>query len=164
MAGFDAGGSTTTLDFDFSTSKVADEAAREILKDAKGTIAEPTQKMVDDYRKAMLRTVKDPELEKLVEVALSGRDVTKLPPADLVRLMGEMPEDKLLKAMDGQHEHLIKICGGNPSKKQIMALPPRERAAFFGWLAGELFEDPTVPTAGSTPSPVGANGVGPTTG
>jgi hypothetical protein len=166
MAGFDAGSSTDSLDYDFSTSKTADEKDREVLKDARGTVPEPSQRQVDAYRKGLLEVFKDPALKSVAKAAANGVDPENMSGQEIVALLGDddVPIENLMKAMDAQSEQLIKICAGTPSKKQIMALPPRERTAFFGWLAGELFpKDPTSQTPVSTRSLVGANGVGPTT-
>jgi hypothetical protein len=154
--GFDAGKSVQALDFDFTTIQVADDATREILKDAKGTIPEPTQDALDRFTAHVRELATDPEIAALVALG-DNPD-----PAAVVAAIGEMPEEKLLGVTEGMLSVIIDVCSGTPSEEQIRALPPRVRNAFVGWVSGELV-GPTGPTPASGRSLVTANGAGPAT-
>jgi hypothetical protein len=151
--GFDAGKSVTTLDYDLTTANVADEEAREILKDAKGTIPEPSQAALDRFTSHVRDIATDPDLAALVAL---GEDPD---PAAVIDAVGQMPEEKLNQVTEGMLDVIIDVCQGSPTEEQIRALPPRVRNAFVGWVSGELV-GPTGPTSGSSRSPaaMSANG------
>lgn len=156
MAKFDAGASVEALDYDFSTIKVADEQSAAILKDAKGTVPEPTQDALERFQEQLRETVIGNGLEDIVGL---GEDA---PPEQVISAMSTLDEGALHRVMQGTNDAIKQLCAGSPSPEQIDALPARVRLAFVGWLTQSLV-GPTRPTSVSGPSLATANGAGPAT-
>lgn len=154
--GFDAGRAVTSLDFDFSTVAVADEQSKQVLREARGTIPEPSQEALEGFTDRLREIALDPDM---VDVIALGDNPA---PEQVVAALGRVSQEKLERVMDETVTAVVQVCNGTPSEDQIRALPPRVRNAFVGWLSEQLV-GPTQPTAASRPSPVAANGVGPGT-
>lgn len=154
MSTFDVGREVDPLNYDLSTTRAADPKAREILKDAKGTVPEPSQDALETFQERMRKAVVE---QGVGEIAALGENA---PPEKLIEVMGKLPEGAMKAVMDTNLDAVAELCGGAPTKEQITALPARERLRFIGWLTGSLVR-PTQPTSDSTPSLVGANGAGP---
>lgn len=153
--GFDAGKAVIALDYDFSTVKVADESAAEILKEAKGTIPEPSQDALEAFQERLRSRIVDGGLE---EIAALGDDPST---ADVVSAISGLPEGALGEMMNDTLDAVADLCAGSPTREQINVLPARIRLAFIGWLTESLV-GPTQPTPATTPSLATANGAGPT--
>lgn len=138
--GFDAGKTIEPLDWDFSNIRKGPPG----LKDARGTITEPSDQMIGEFLEAQkaiftegrkydaIRELgDDPEPEKVLEVlaTLSGKD--------MVNMMSDIAEIFSL------------LCSGSPSQEQILLLPMRARVAFYQWLMSEVVRPEAGTPAGS---------------
>lgn len=146
MSGFKASEAVERLDYDFTDLQVSDPAQQEILAGAKGTIPEPSQQQLDGYFEAMRTLLSDLG----VDLADAGS------PQQLMAAFAKLPEGALERMNEGMVQAVADLCGGQPSRDQIAALPPRVRQAFVGWLSGQ-FANPT--TLDMSSSAVASNGV-----
>jgi hypothetical protein len=147
MAGFDAGAEVDPLDYDFTTIKALPGAVREILKDAKGTIPEPSNEQVNKFLR-----------KQRSKLESHGVKIEDFDPADQIKSMTAVakalatasPED-IDKMASGMVDAVAELCGGTPTREQIDALPQRIQTAFFGWLMGKL-TSPESAAGGTKPS------------
>lgn len=123
--GFVAAEAVAALDYDFSGLGVPE------LEGVKGTSPEPSQDQVRDMYDAIRK------LYSLGEYA----DTEEMTESVAKSLSREDIKDRDLE--------LAKIyadaCSQKPTTEQVLALPHRVRAAYIGYLSGELL----TPTAGS---------------
>lgn len=167
---FDAGASVDALDWDFSTLKNTPE----ILKDARGTIPEPTSEQVNRFIEKYVR---------LGQLAIEGVDEkpaapTKRSPAT-GKASGRPPKrtfaEKITELMDSpdtaaEDKHaateamidlIMIVCldadghplDGAPTREQVVALGARVREQFLVWLNNELMGPKEMATALNTLRP-----------
>jgi hypothetical protein len=138
MAGFDAGGIVSPLDWDFTAmAKPPHDIAG--LANAKGTIREPTslqvEKFLDTSRRDLLR-----QRRELAEQGLADTD--------------GMTQDQILEAHAAidpaaaatrakaarkrAAESLSALCSGEPSAATLLLLPHRILIAFGEWITDEV--------------------------
>lgn len=136
--GFNAVEVIEPLDWDFTGFKPGGEQRwprwpRE-LYNAKGTITEPSDEMIGDFMDGMkkLTTEAQKEFEGLAEL---GDNPT---PEEMVEALASL-SGKDVVAFHGKMATLhAGLCSGSPSEKQILLLPMRARALFYGWLMSEV--------------------------
>lgn len=162
--GYDAH-SVEALDFDFTGLQLADEKAKALLADAKGTIPEPSQQQIEAFSDAIERfTIGnekfDADNRKLAEEIQSGSvtdaDRTK-------REKALRREEKRLQKL--LYDAVAALCAGVLTAEQFAALPARHQLGFTRWLGKALAPDdeldPTAPGApGTTSSLAALNGAG----
>lgn len=112
-----------------------------------GTIPEPT----DEQQQAMFDRMRSMVVEMGLVPGQSREEIAVA--------LSAAPEDLLARAKDTMLDALGEVCGDSPSREHLAKLPPRMRAAFLGWLTGEL-SDPTSSSVVMTPSPAARNGAG----
>jgi hypothetical protein len=132
----------------FDASEVVEELGWDFSKfgQGKGITPEPSDRQLSKFQKQfqallkvgvqMLKTVRPPQSPP-----------SQSPPAEEVLLLDEAV--RVLGDMSGEepelerfHEMMAQItadvCTNQPSKEQLLALPPRIRMAFYGWLNGQI--------------------------
>jgi len=147
VSGFDAGAEVDPLDYDFTTIKAIPDDVREILKDAKGTIPEPSNERVNKFLRKQ-RT-------KLESVGIKVEDFD---PNDqqksmtaIAKSLSTASAEDIDKVALEMVDAFAELCDGTPSREQIAALPQRIQSAFFGWLMGKL-TSPESAAGGTKPS------------
>ena len=130
MPAFDAGTVVEALDFTFEP----------FVRGCKGTIREPADKLIAGF----LRGVKD--ITGQVQEHLP--DVKEDDPAGLLDAMDELDPELVVSLMAQMAEVYAKLCGGFPSREQILELPMRHRQMFFTWLQTEVMSPEAGPGAG----------------
>jgi len=130
--GFNAATVIEALDFTFEP----------YVKGCKGTIAEPNDAMLQQYvtdLKAIGLEVK----ESAPNVS-SDADVS-----DLLDALDQLDPESVTRLTERMAGINAALCGGFPSKEQILALPPRQRAMFYAWLQQEVMSPEAAPGGGS---------------
>jgi hypothetical protein len=128
--------------FDAATVVEALEWTFEPFVAARGVIREPNDEQIAAY----LADVKafGQEVREKIPDAPDGND-----PVDLMTAL----EDLNLAEVAGLTEKMAGIvaalCGGDPSRETILALPPRRRTMFYGWLQSEVMSPEAAPGAGN---------------
>jgi hypothetical protein len=131
MAKFDAATVVESLDWTF-----------EPFVAARGVIREPTDEQIAQY----LKDVKaiGQEVREKVPDAPDGSN-----PADLMAALEDLDLDSVA-ALTGKMAGIIAaLCSGDPSKETILALPPRRRTMFYGWLQAEVMSPEAAPGGGN---------------
>lgn len=137
MAGFDAGNVVAPLDWDFTA-----------FGGGRGRVPEPTDGQIRAFRRALL---------DLARTLAPGADVATA--HDAVQTVAAADADALERVEDQWEAAVVDLCQGSPSREDLARLPARVKAAFFGWVTGELVTDPTGSTPGMRRSPAaGTNG------
>ena len=132
LTGFNAATVVEDLDWTFEP----------YVKGAKGKIAEPNDSQISTF----LREFKAIVAEVRAKVPTVAED------ADAVDLMAALDDldpdtiDELTGQMAGLYAAL---CSAEPSREQILALPPRRRGMFYGWLQQEVMSPEAAPAAGN---------------
>lgn len=116
-----------TLDYDFTGFPKEDGKG---YCTGKGTIPEPSQKALDQYFKDLS------EIMGGGGAAAHVRDITQIDP--------EVQKEQLAAVFAA----IAKLCSNQPSKEQLMELPPRIKIAFLKWVNQE-FQNPEVSSAGT---------------
>lgn len=148
MAGFNAAEAVPKLDWDFT----------KYVKGAKGCSPEPSADALYEFN-AQYRTLvegvvqskkaaaileskrtgklseEDAEAEMRRWAAMSWEEAA----AELNRQMADVaPPSEIVEVSNRQAELIAEVLQHNPSADQIKALPGRIRAAYFGWVVGQL--------------------------
>src|SRR5687768_6270365 len=120
--GFKADEVVAPLDFDF----------RPHVADVHGVIQEPTDKQLHAFMKGVQNIL----------LAITPKDIDVMSDQNkMLEALATMldADNAASKALgDEVHSLCVAVCSGFPSDEQIMALPPRIRAHFYGWLTGQL--------------------------
>lgn len=109
---------------------------------AKGVIREPTDEQIAAY----LADVKaiGLEIKEKVPDAPDGND-----PVGLMGALEDLDLD-IVAALTGRMAGITAaLCSGEPSREQILALPPRRRTMFYGWLNAEVMSPEAAPGGGN---------------
>ena len=114
MPKFDAARVITSLDYDFTR-----------FGGPKGTVPEPSDPQIFAYSKAMS------ELGE--ELGINERD-----PKKIAAVAASLTETDMMEHAVRQAEITAALCGNHPSAEELMNVPPRVRAAFYGWLSEML--------------------------
>lgn len=116
MPKFKADKAITDLEWDFNPHL-----------NASGTIPEPSDAALVRYQQRMAEHARkylpDVDPNNLREVVEANANVTG---------------DEMMEAIEGQAQITGELCQDRPSAEQLLELPPRVRAAFYGWLQGTI--------------------------
>jgi hypothetical protein len=131
VAGFNAATVVEALDWTF-----------EPFVKASGCIQEPT----DDQIAAYLRDVKalGEEIKEKVPDAPDSTD-----PVDLMAALDDLDLDAVAEMTGKMAGIIAALCSGEPSRETILALPPRRRTMFYGWLQSEVMSPEAAPGGGN---------------
>lgn len=135
MAGFSAESVVEPLDYDFRTKDDPDAVH--------GTVKEPTDKQIAAYLSGVKRLVKEFRGKLPDEMIAGSTDI-----AAMLSAVEDLDEDLTLKFNDGMADLFAGLCSGEPSKADILGLPPRIRAVFFNWLQREVMSPEAAPGGG----------------
>lgn len=135
MAGFNAETVVEPLDYDFRTKDNPD--ARH------GTIREPSDRQIADYMAGIKQLVRDFQ-GKLPESLVAGdADAASLTDAT------EDLDPEIVMELNGALATLLAaLCSDEPSREDILRLPPRIRAHFYAWLQREVMSPEAAPGGG----------------
>lgn len=147
MAGFDAGGVVETLDYAFDTCKGEHEGScwRGSEKEPRpakctvfvpgchGTVKEPTDRQIAAYLAAVQKLVKDFRGQMPDAMIAGSADV-----GDMLNAVGDLDAEVAVKFNEQMAAIVAALCSGEPSKGDILKLPPRIRGKFMTWLQGEV--------------------------
>jgi hypothetical protein len=131
MAKFDAATVVEPLDWTFEP----------FVPGAKGVITEPTDEQISKYLndfKAMGAEIRDK-----VPDAPDGTN-----PADLMAALDDLDLDGVAELTAKMAGIVAGLCSGSPSADTILALPPRRRTMFYGWLQQEVMSPEAAPGGG----------------
>jgi len=119
--------------------------------DAKGTIREPSDKQIAKFLTGIKKVVKESE-------AKLPSTVDAADPASVMEALDDLDPEDVVSMMGKMAQLYADLCGGDPSKAQILALPMRVRQQFFAWLQTEVMSPEAGPGAGKaqTGSPLRA--------
>src|SRR3954471_2845319 len=140
MAGFDGGTVGDAPDHDFTYFYKKDPHVYAILADAKGTVPEPSDEMVQRLQRRMSEATAD-----MIPDGIDPDDRVAM-----IKAMAAMPEDKFAKSEAGILDALAQLTRGQPTRDQLVILPFRVKRKFIQWLTKQLM-DPELSAAGSTP-------------
>lgn len=134
MSGFDAGTVVSPLDYTL-----------EPYIGKKGRIKEPS----DEQISAFLKTVKEIMVEASTKLDLK---LTADASADeMLAVLQTLDPDIFTDTFRDMAGVYSKLCSGDPSVQDLLALPLRVRIRFFEWLQGEVVNPEAGPGAGIAP-------------
>lgn len=133
MPMFDAGDAVEALDWDFTKAGVK----------AKGTIPEPSDVAIGAFLDG-LKTLYS-ETRKLVQAGEQA-DAT---PGEMLDALAAVTGDMFVEQMKGIATLYAALCSGKPSEPELLALPLRVRAKFYGWVMSEVV-NPEAETGAGT--------------
>jgi hypothetical protein len=131
MAAFNAGTVVEALDWTF-----------EPFVAAKGVIREPTDAQVAQY----LKDITDLRAEVKAKVPDAPDDGDLV---DLTDAVADLDLDSIAELTGKMAGIVAALCSGEPSRETILALPPRRRVMFYGWLQQEVMSPEAVPGGGN---------------
>lgn len=114
MPKFDASRAVTVLDYDFNKFGAG-----------KGITPEPSDAQIFRYSKLMA--------DLGAELGISETD-----PKKIAEFAASITEEDMMEQALKQAEITAELCSDQPSRDDLMKLPPRVRAAFYGWLSEHL--------------------------
>lgn len=109
-----------------------------------GMIPDPSDEMIEQYLRGMRDAAKE---------FSAAENTEDLSAEQLQELLEDDQNMRLAEAQQVIAGLTAELCGGSPTKEQLLALPFRVRQAFLSWLQGKLV-NPESNAAGSTPSRV----------
>jgi hypothetical protein len=132
MAKFDAGSVVEPLEWTFEP----------FVPGAKGVVKEPNDAQITQY----LRDIKAiaAEIKAKVPDAPDGND-----PADLMSSLDDLDPEGIRELTGKMAGIVAALCSDDPSAETILALPPRRRTMFFGWLQQEVMSPEAAPGGGN---------------
>ena len=131
MAAFNAASVVEALDWTF-----------EPFVHASGVIKEPNDDQIAQYL-ADLKAI-GTEIREKVPDAPDSTD-----PVGLMAALDDLDLESV-SALTGRMAGIYAaLCSGEPSMEQILALPPRRRTMFYGWLQQEVMSPEAAPGAGN---------------
>jgi hypothetical protein len=133
MPTFDAASVVESLDWDFTAAGVK----------AKGTIPEPSDAVIGRFLEG-LKTLYS-EAQDTLGMNIGG-DATA---DEMLEAISSLTGDAFVKFMDKTAELFAELCGSSPSKAQLLALPLRVRAKFYGWVQVEVVSPEAGPGGGT---------------
>ena len=147
--GFDSGSVVEPLDFDLSKHG-----------GPKGTVPEPSDRLVfrftAQFRKVVLASISEAEKIAVEQDVPEDDDarkerLSKFSLRDALGILDTADNETLKMLSDKMCGMVAEVCSNTPSEEQLVALPWRIKAAFFGWVVGELLV-PEGSAAVTTPS------------
>jgi hypothetical protein len=131
MAAFNAASVVEALDWTF-----------EPFVHASGVIKEPNDDQIAQYL-ADLKAI-GTEIKDKVPDAPDASD-----PVGLMAALDDLDLESV-SALTGRMAGIYAaLCSGEPSREQILALPPRRRTMFYGWLQAEVMSPEAAPGGGN---------------
>lgn len=135
--GFNAVEVIEPLDWDFTGRKPDGTMTPKwpkSLQNASGTITEPSDAAIGRFMDGMGKLMAEAQKQyaELAEVA-AGEDSAAI--AEAISGVGTRDVVKYHEQMAGLYSEL---CGGHPTKTQILQLPLRARLPFYTWLSAEV--------------------------
>jgi hypothetical protein len=132
--GFNSGTVVEPLDYDFTSHK-----------GRKGVIKEPSDKQIAEYMTGIKVLVKTLQ-EKLPEGMVGATDLAI---TDLMSAVDDLDPEVVINFHQEMAGMFSRLCSGDPSKDELLALPIRIRVVFYAWLQREVMSPEVVPGAGS---------------
>lgn len=133
MAGFDAGNVVEPLDY--SLRPHVDKA---------GTIREPNDRQIADYLAGYQQMIKDYRGQLPDELVAGGN-----PDVGAVLDAATELDAEIIVRLNAEVAALVAgLCSGDPSKDDILGLPPRIRGMFCAWVQKEVMSPEAVPGGG----------------
>jgi len=109
---------------------------------AKGVIKEPGDKQITAYLKGLKQLTAD--VQAKVPTVEADAD-----PVDLMTAIDDLDPEIVAEMTEKMAAICADLCSGDPSKETILALPPRRRIMFYGWLQAEVMNPEAAPGAGN---------------
>jgi hypothetical protein len=137
MPAFDASAVVESLDWDF-TGKLPGEGNKRVpgwpkeLYSAKGVITEPSDAAIGAFLDGLKQLYQEAQKSGL---PTDGGDVTA---EQMLEAVSGLTGDKFVEFMAGTAELFAGLCGGHPTKAQLLLLPMRVRVKFYAWLQQEV--------------------------
>lgn len=138
MATFNAGEVVESLDWTFKP-----------FVDAHGKIREPSDQAISDFLEDMKRLYSGAAKMDAKATAVMKALGPDADPEKVAEAVEALPTQSLLSVMADMSEAYSKLCGGHPTKTQILKLPLRARVAFFAWLQNEVVNPEAVSGGGT---------------
>lgn len=133
MPQFNAASVVDALDFNFNPHVAV-----------QGTIAEPTDNQIADYLKAYKAFTED--IRSKIPSDIDPDDT-----AAVMEAMGNLDIDTFISASQKLAGITADLCGGFPSRENILALPPRIRNIFYAWVQEQVMAPEAVTDGGKRP-------------
>lgn len=135
MAAFDAGNVVEPLDY--SLRPHVDKA---------GTIREPNDRQIADYLAGYQQMIKDYRGQLPDELVAGGN-----PDVGAVLDAATELDAEIIVKLNAEVAALVAgLCSGDPSKDDILGLPPRIRGMFCAWVQKEVMSPEAVPGGGKS--------------
>lgn len=132
MPGFNAATVVEALDWTFEP----------FVPGAKGTIKEPSDDQISQYLRDFKAMVSD--VKGMVPDVAEDAD-----PVDLMSALDDLDPEVVKDMAEKMAGIFAALCSGEPSRETILALPPRRRTMFYGWLQAEVMSPEAVPGGGN---------------
>jgi hypothetical protein len=147
MAGFNAGTVVEALDYAFDSCKGEHEGScwrgseaeprpakcTVFVPGCHGVVAEPTDRQIADYMAGLKKLARDYQ-GKLPDNLVTG----EADAAALTEAAAELDPDVVVQLHGDVATLFAALCSDEPSREDILKVPPRIRAFFYQWLAGEV--------------------------
>ena len=158
MAGFDAGGVVEALDYAFDTCKKEHDGpcwrgpesgsrpakCTVFVPGCHGVITEPNDKQIAAYLAGVQKLVRDFR-GKLPDAMIAGSgDV-----GAMLTAVEALDPKVAVKFNEELAALAAALCSGEPTKDDILGLPPRVRGKFLAWLGGEVMNPEAASGGGS---------------
>jgi hypothetical protein len=134
MPTFDAGTVLEQLDWDFTAAGVK----------AKGTVREPSDAVIGQFLEGIRDLYTKAQNGPLAAAALPA-DTS---PEDMLAALTSLTGAAFVDFMAETAALFSGLCGGSPSRDQILGLPMRVRVHFYAWIQKEVVNPEAVPAAG----------------
>ena len=159
MAGFDAASVVEALDYAFDSCKGDHEGScwrgseteprpakcTVFVPGCHGVVAEPTDRQIAGYLSGIKKLVKDYQGQLPDNLVTGEADAAALTDA------AEELDPEVVVRLHGDVAGLFAgLCSGEPSREDILRLPPRIRAFFYRWLQQEVMSPEAAPGGGRT--------------
>jgi len=138
MAGFNAANVVEPLDYDFRT--------KDNPNGIHGVIREPNDRQIADFMAGVKALVKNLKTDLPEAIASGGDDVDI---AALFMAVDDLDPEIVVRFHEDMAGIFAKLCSGEPSKSDLLAVPIRIRVVFYGWLQQEVMSPEVAPGAGS---------------
>jgi hypothetical protein len=110
-----------------------------------GTIKEPTDKQIAEYLAALKKLMKDFRGQLPDAMVAGSTDV-----GAMLDAVDDLDAEIAVKLNEQMAQIASDLCSGDPSKDDILAIPPRIRAMFLAWLQREVMSPEAAPGGGSS--------------
>lgn len=113
--------------------------------DKAGIIREPTDRQIADYLAGFKKLIKDFRGQMPDGLVAGGTSDI----AAILTAVEDLDPEVILKFNAETAALFADLCSGDPSKDDILALPPRIRAMFLAWVQREVMSPEAAPGGGS---------------